>query len=298
MKDPNVIYPEGFDVAEAWNGCLDWVDQHGEGSLAAAFGADPGCCHCPVCRADYWAWGQVIKCECGFVFPTNWWASYSEGCNDGAKFRVSGEQSWLMKERQRDPYYREGFNSQSPDPAWESKDKVDWASVAVASVDDFLRPSHHACKRCGVTKEEGRQNSPTKLCIKCETETECRHRCSMMKECCKAGVVFEKLRERRQEGESLPCYWVEGMKPMNCASFDPVTAKESAEDDEEIQRTIARFMTAGAVIAEVKKEHKGRNWTGTKDCPVCGGKLHMSHAACNGHVHGRCETDDCLAWME
>ena len=110
--------------------------------------------------------------------------------------------------------------------------------------------------------------------------------------------MFEKLRERRQEGESLPCYWVEGMKPMNCASFDPVTAKESAEDDEEIQRTIARFMTAGAVIAEVKKEHKGRNWTGTKDCPVCGGKLHMSHAACNGHVHGRCETDDCLAWME
>lgn len=34
------------------------------------------------------------------------------------------------------------------------------------------------------------------------------------------------------------------------------------------------------------------------ECPVCKGKLHLSQAAYNGHVHGRCETKECVSWME
>ena len=34
------------------------------------------------------------------------------------------------------------------------------------------------------------------------------------------------------------------------------------------------------------------------ECPVCKGKLHLSQAACNGHVHGKCETDNCVFFME
>lgn len=38
---------------------------------------------------------------------------------------------------------------------------------------------------------------------------------------------------------------------------------------------------------------------GEMDCPVCKtGKLRYSRAAYNGHVHGRCSTDGCVAWME
>jgi hypothetical protein len=33
-------------------------------------------------------------------------------------------------------------------------------------------------------------------------------------------------------------------------------------------------------------------------CPACGGRLHLSQAAYNGHVHGQCETKDCVSWME
>lgn len=34
------------------------------------------------------------------------------------------------------------------------------------------------------------------------------------------------------------------------------------------------------------------------ECPACKGRLHLSIAAYNGHVHGKCETDGCVAWME
>jgi hypothetical protein len=38
---------------------------------------------------------------------------------------------------------------------------------------------------------------------------------------------------------------------------------------------------------------------GSMPCPVCKtGTLRYSRAAYNGHVHGRCSTDGCVAWME
>jgi hypothetical protein len=38
---------------------------------------------------------------------------------------------------------------------------------------------------------------------------------------------------------------------------------------------------------------------GVMDCPVCGaGKLRYSRRGYNGHVHGRCSTEGCVAWME
>ena len=39
--------------------------------------------------------------------------------------------------------------------------------------------------------------------------------------------------------------------------------------------------------------------SGILECPKCKGRLHWTRAiAYNGHVHARCETEDCLAWME
>ena len=34
------------------------------------------------------------------------------------------------------------------------------------------------------------------------------------------------------------------------------------------------------------------------ECPICKGKLHLFQSSYNGHVHGKCETKDCLSWME
>jgi hypothetical protein len=37
---------------------------------------------------------------------------------------------------------------------------------------------------------------------------------------------------------------------------------------------------------------------GEINCPTCRGRLHWSRAAENGHVWGRCETEDCVSWIQ
>jgi hypothetical protein len=65
-----------------------------------------------------------------------------------------------------------------------------------------------------------------------------------------------------------------------------------------MKASIERFMKAGPIVSEVKREHRGQNWKGVKPCPVCGGNLHLTHASYNGHVWGQCETKGCLSWIE
>lgn len=51
-----------------------------------------------------------------------------------------------------------------------------------------------------------------------------------------------------------------------------------------------------AIIAE--HERTGAN-AGTITCPACNaGTVSWSRARSNGHVHARCSTPDCAAWME
>lgn len=56
----------------------------------------------------------------------------------------------------------------------------------------------------------------------------------------------------------------------------------------------------GPVVAEWRDwtEKNRRGKAETIACPVCEGKLHLAQAAYNGHVHGQCETKNCVSWME
>lgn len=38
--------------------------------------------------------------------------------------------------------------------------------------------------------------------------------------------------------------------------------------------------------------------SGTIECPVCKGRLAWARDSHNGHLHGQCETDGCLRWMQ
>ncbi|KAB1068191.1 hypothetical protein F6X51_27145 [Methylobacterium planeticum] len=38
--------------------------------------------------------------------------------------------------------------------------------------------------------------------------------------------------------------------------------------------------------------------SGEIPCPTCASRLHWARDASNGHVHGQCETDGCLRWMQ
>ena len=52
------------------------------------------------------------------------------------------------------------------------------------------------------------------------------------------------------------------------------------------------------LIDEVRKTIiKTKLAHGTVLCPKCGAQIAFTVAG-NGHVHARCETQDCIAWME
>ncbi|MCJ2065743.1 hypothetical protein MKK63_24005 [Methylobacterium sp. J-088] len=38
--------------------------------------------------------------------------------------------------------------------------------------------------------------------------------------------------------------------------------------------------------------------SGTIECPTCKGRLAWIRDSHNGHLHGECETDGCLRWMQ
>jgi len=46
------------------------------------------------------------------------------------------------------------------------------------------------------------------------------------------------------------------------------------------------------------KPKPAQNRQGVVVCPACKGKLRLTQSSHNGHVHGKCETDGCIEWME
>lgn len=48
---------------------------------------------------------------------------------------------------------------------------------------------------------------------------------------------------------------------------------------------------------EFPVSNKNKGTKGEIECPKCKGKLHYTISGYNGHVWGKCETENCLAWM-
>jgi len=120
----------------------------------------------------------------------------------------------------------------------------------------------------------------------------CKHFTGIQNDVCKAGVCYDDVRP-------IPCLTkYRRENSPTCERYEEPTDEEVADDEAYIQARMEMHRKAGAAIVEVKRQHKGKNWVGVITCPVCEGNLHVSHAAYNGHVHGRCETEDCLSWME
>lgn len=70
---------------------------------------------------------------------------------------------------------------------------------------------------------------------------------------------------------------------------------DRADSDAWMKKTLAAVKAAAAWRVKPKP---AQDRIGTVECPVCNGKLHLRQSARNGHVHGKCETVNCVEWME
>lgn len=132
----------------------------------------------------------------------------------------------------------------------------------------------------------------------------CKHFNGTINDACDAGVNYKQLAGEPEYGYAtrLPCFtdnpFGKGAVKAACDKFCLPSAEEIRERENEIKKTLEQQAKVAPLIIALKKEYKGRSAQVIRECPVCGGKLHMSISSYNGHVHGKCETANCLYWME
>lgn len=54
------------------------------------------------------------------------------------------------------------------------------------------------------------------------------------------------------------------------------------------------------VIVTIKNRHGTPEQLvrGTEPCPVCGGIINYTISSHNGHTSGKCQSDNCIIWIE
>lgn len=121
------------------------------------------------------------------------------------------------------------------------------------------------------------------------------------RDACEAGVKYERWRGQgfdkqpcflhKKTGESLP-------GALTCEHLRRPTKEEIAAHEGWAKARTDRMGIVMRGIRPWRDAHKGKSAQEVVKCPACDGRLHLSIAAYNGHIHGRCETDDCVRWME
>lgn len=88
--------------------------------------------------------------------------------------------------------------------------------------------------------------------------------------------------------KALPC-------PLYLEPTDEQIQAHRVEQEADMNNAIVAMTVAGKWRVRPKP---AQDRSEVVECPICKGRLHLSQSAYNGHVHGKCETADCVSWME
>jgi hypothetical protein len=120
--------------------------------------------------------------------------------------------------------------------------------------------------------------------------------------CCKAGVAYRKHVGGELTGwlRRLPCtprpVGAEDARVVPCALREFPTVEEVEREEAETEAALNITMTAIKLCSEAAGGRRGVS--GDVECPKCGGRLDWVTSAYNGHLHGKCRTDNCISWMQ
>lgn len=119
---------------------------------------------------------------------------------------------------------------------------------------------------------------------------------------CALGLGASNAMDRaRNAGDPNMSPCIGGHKASDVLALCPKWERRSIERAEKRADSIARWMERMAIAMPVVSAWRAEPPVGKSEiieCPVCKGRLHLSQSSYNGHVHGHCETKDCLSWME
>lgn len=119
---------------------------------------------------------------------------------------------------------------------------------------------------------------------------------------CSAGMDIETIKSVPVGKNQIrwgPCIEGHLLKNPNdhCQKWIRRTREQGEKRADSIEKSINMMMVVAPVVnLWRRKEPIGK--VEVIECPQCKGRLHLSQAAYNGHVHAKCETDGCVSWME
>lgn len=129
--------------------------------------------------------------------------------------------------------------------------------------------------------------------MKRQRYAKCRHFTGIQNKTCKVGISYESVRDESARPYGFPCLLSGG----KCERCSPLTDEEQDARDCKIASMFANIALAREAI--ITHANGQRGIAGVLPCPVCNaGTLHYSIAKLNGHIHAKCETKDCVGWME
>lgn len=116
---------------------------------------------------------------------------------------------------------------------------------------------------------------------------------------CEKGVPYNSFKKEDRTLQRCPCYNTKGDKAF-CEHRRLPTKQEIAAHEEWQAKSFNKLATVLEAIRpwRMKWSREGINYQETIECPLCKGRLYLTISGCNGHIHGRCHTEGCVAWME
>lgn len=142
----------------------------------------------------------------------------------------------------------------------------------------------------------------------------CKHFCGLRDKKCNAGVVYDSVTPRPGEpgcALRIPCHLPERFAARfnerqrseqdqrgTCDKFELPSDEEIAKHEAEIKAVIERHMRMEPFIRDMRMKHRKDGFRGIVECPVCKGKLHFTVSNYNGHTSGRCESENCVNYIE
>ena len=119
---------------------------------------------------------------------------------------------------------------------------------------------------------------------------------------CKAGCDINAIQHAEIPGKRIkwgPCidgHLLPDAKAL-CPKWERYTREQGEAYADETERSLNKLLVASPFISAWRgKEPQGKSET--VECPVCKGLLHLSQSSYNGHVRARCETEDCINFIE
>jgi hypothetical protein len=115
---------------------------------------------------------------------------------------------------------------------------------------------------------------------------------------CEKGVRYDSFKGADAMFDRRPCFTAGTHQRAHC-EHRRLPTEEEIEAHEKWAK--GRTSVLGTVLAGImpwREKWAGKSQTEVVKCPACAGRLHLAISARNGHVHGQCETANCVAWME